>query len=161
MQKIYRKKYIITIICLIIVLITGIKFAFEYGKKQANNLVISDEAKNWDKEIEDKSSGEKGIKVPGYDEITIRSNSDIWAMTLLNPEDNNCYFKYTITVNDSSKVIYESDLIEPGKAITEFEPSFKLDKGEYELYLTISTYSLDQKQTPLNGAKIKTTLHMI
>lgn len=161
MQKNSKKIYIITTICLIIILIAGIKFAFEYGKNQANDLVVSDEATNWNKKLEDKSSGQKGIKVPGYDEITIRSNSNIWAMTLLNPEDNNCYFKYTITVNNTTDVIYESDLIEPGKAITEFEPSFKLDKGDYELYLTISTYSLDQNLTPLNGAEIKTTLHMI
>ena len=80
---------------------------------------------------------------------------------MANPEDNECYFKYTITVDDEETPIYESDLIEPGKAVREFEVSKALDPGDYEIHLNISTYSMDDTMTPMNGAVVKADLHVI
>ena len=57
--------------------------------------------------------------------------------------------------------IYESDLIEPGKAVREFEVSEPLDPGDYEIHLNISTYSMDDTMTPMNGAVVKADLHVI
>ena len=56
---------------------------------------------------------------------------------------------------------YESDLIEPGKAITEFEVSKPLDAGDYDIYFNIATYSMDGENTRLNGASVKALLHVI
>ena len=50
-------------------------------------------------------------------------------MSLVNPEDNPCYFKYTLEVAGASDILYESDLIRPGTAITEFAVSNLPDAG--------------------------------
>lgn len=162
MQK-KNRVYVFIIICLTIVLIIGMKFAFEYGKNQANQktLVVSNNTVDWDKQLDNKSQGTEEIKVPGYKEITVKNSSESWLITLPNPKENNCYFKYTITIDNSNEIIYESDLIEPGKAITSFKPEIKLKQGDYDLYLNINAYSLNQNLDELNGAKIKTTLHVI
>ena len=57
--------------------------------------------------------------------------------------------------------IYESDLIEPGKAITEFQVSEPLEAGEYEIHLNISAYTMDENLSPLNGADVKAVLHVV
>ena len=53
--------------------------------------------KNW----RDTSGGQQGIKIPGYGEITVASGETHWNITLLNPEGNNCYFQYAITIDES------------------------------------------------------------
>ena len=124
-------------------------------------IVVSDEAVEWDKELEDASGGQPGIKIPGYGEITVKSGSTTWEVTLLNPEGNDCYFRYAITIDDSDTPIYESDLIEPGKAITEFEVTEPLEAGDYEIHLNISAFTMDEDLTALNGADVKADLHVI
>ena len=84
-----------------------------------------------------------------------------WKITLANPKDNNCYFKYSITIDDNETPIYESDLIEPGKAVREFEVTEPLEAGDYEIHLNISTYTMDEDLTPLNGAVVKAVLHVV
>lgn len=77
------------------------------------------------------------------------------------PEGNDCYFKYAVTIDDSDTPIYTSDLIEPGKAITEFEVSEPLEAGDYEIHLNISAFTMDESLTDLNGADVKAVLHVI
>ena len=85
----------------------------------------------------------------------------MFGITLANPEENTCYFKYTVTIDDSETPIYESDLIEPGKAVREFEVTEPLEAGDYEIHLNISTYAMDEELTPLNGAVVKAVLHVV
>lgn len=124
-------------------------------------IVVSDEAVEWNKDLEDTSGGQPGIKIPGYGDITVNSGSTKWEITLLNPEGNDCYFRYTVTIDDSDTPIYESDLIEPGKAITEFEVTEPLEAGDYEIHLKISAFTMDESLTALNGADVKADLHVI
>ena len=105
--------------------------------------------------------GRTGIKIPGYGEITVPAGETTWKITLANPEENTCYFKYTVTIDDSENPIYESDLIEPGKAVREFDVTEPLEAGDYEIHLNISTYAMDEELTPLNGAVVKAVLHVV
>ena len=124
-------------------------------------IVVSDEAVEWNKDLEDTSGGQQGIKIPGYGDITVNSGDTTWQITLLNPEGNECYFQYAVTIDDSDIPIYTSDLIEPGKAITEFEVSEPLEAGDYEIHLNISAFTMDDSLTDLNGADVKAVLHVI
>ena len=72
-----------------------------------------------------------------------------------------CYFQYSLEIVETGEQIYQSDLIEPGKAITEFAVKNVPDKGNYELYLNIHTFSMDENKEPLNGAQVKAKLHII
>ncbi|MCH1981079.1 hypothetical protein MCG98_00630 [Ruminococcus sp. OA3] len=124
-------------------------------------LVIADDASAWTQNLEDRSEGEPGIKIPGYGELTISENAESFSMSLVNPENNPCYFKYTLEVAGTSDVLYESDLIEPGKAVTRFEVANLPDAGDYDLHINISTYSMDDEMTSMNGAQVKTVLHVV
>lgn len=124
-------------------------------------LVVSADASDWDKGLEDKSGGASGIKIPGYGELTIGKDAGGFQMSLVNPEGNPCYFKYTLEIPEMSAVLYDSDLIEPGKAITEFAVQNLPEKGDYDLYINISTYSLDESLESMNGAQVKTILHVV
>lgn len=124
-------------------------------------LVVSADASDWDKGLEDKSGGASGIKIPGYGELTIGKDAGGFQMSLVNPEGNPCYFRYTLEIPEMSAVLYDSDLIEPGKAITEFAVENLPEKGDYDLYINISTYSLDESLESMNGAQVKTILHVV
>ena len=130
-------------------------------ERNTAGIVVSDEAVEWNKDLEDTSGGQQGIKIPGYGDITVNSGDTVWQITLLNPEGNDCYFKYAVTIDDSDTPIYTSDLIEPGKAITEFEVSEPLEAGDYEIHLNISAFTMDESLTDLNGADVKAVLHVI
>ena len=130
-------------------------------ERNTAGIVVSDEAAEWNKDLEDTSGGQQGIKIPGYGDITVNSGDTTWQITLLNPEGNDCYFKYAVTIDDSDTPIYTSDLIEPGKAITEFEVSEPLEAGDYEIHLNISAFTMDESLTDLNGADVKAVLHVI
>ena len=36
-----------------------------------------------------------------------------------------------------------------------------LEAGDYEIHLNISTYTMDEDLTPLNGAVVKAVLHVV
>lgn len=140
-------------------------FAYRAGQAgtdpNAKGVVIDANASEWNKDLENLSGEQKGIQIPGYGEITVRAESSVWNITLPNPEDNDCYFRYTITIDDSETPIYTSDYIEPGKAITQFEVSEPLTAGDYSIYLNIAAYSMDGENTRLNGARVKADLHVV
>lgn len=166
MQKQTGMKKILVILIIVLLLLAAAVILWlalrdnDDGRSTAG-IVVSDEAVEWNKDLEDTSGGQPGIKIPGYGDITVNSGSTTWEITLLNPEGNECYFQYAITIDDSDTPIYESDLIEPGKAITEFEVSEPLEAGDYEIHLNISAFTMDESLTALNGADVKAVLHVI
>ena len=100
-------------------------------------------------------SGQPGIKIPGYPDITIKAGESSIPLTLLNPEGNPCYFAFTVLIDGAS--CYKTGLVEPGKAIRGFSAGSTFSSGTHELTVQIDTYSLGGK-TQMNGAQTKTTL---
>lgn len=166
MRKQTEMKKILAIIITAAVLLAAARILWtavqnrDSGRNSAG-IVVSDEAVEWNRELENTSGEQEGIKIPGYGDITVNSGDKTWKITLLNPEGNNCYFQYTVTVDDSETPVYTSDLIEPGKAITEFEVSEPLEAGDYEIHLNISAFTMDESLTALNGADVKAVLHVV
>ena len=164
-QRSVRKSWIF-ILVLILVAAVGIVFAYKAGQKKAdeksNGVVVDQDASDWDQDLDSLSGQQdKGIKIPGYGELSVEAGDKNWKITLANPKDNDCYFKYSITIGEDETPIYESDYIEPGKAIREFQVNKALDAGDYTIYMNISTYSMDGKNTRLNGASVKADLHVV
>lgn len=159
-----KRKWIILAAVLVILAVAAGLF-LTFGTRRENpdgkGIVLEEGAEDWDGEMKDMSEGQTGIKIPGYGEITVPAGETTWKITLANPEENTCYFKYTVTIDDSENPIYESDLIEPGKAVREFEVTEPLEAGDYEIHLNISTYAMDEELTPLNGAVVKAVLHVV
>ena len=165
-EKKRNKKIWIFAVVVILVAALGVVFAYKLGQQKSvnnsNGVVVDQNASDWDKDL-DNLSGQQdsGIKMPGYGELSVGAGDKTWKITLANPKDNDCYFKYSITINDAETPIYESDYIKPGKAVTEFKVNTALDAGDYTVYMNISTYSMDGKNTRLNGASVKADLHVI
>lgn len=168
-KKTGSKKLIIIIIAAVLICIAAMLAAYYFGinsrsetAQSTNGITVDENAVEWDKEVNALSGQEtKGIKIPGYGELTVPADDTTWQISLVNPKDNDCYFKYSITIDDSEDPIYESDYIEPGKAITEFEVSKGLEAGDYKIHLNIASYSMDGSNTRMNGADVQADLHVV
>ena len=105
----------------------------------------------------DQNGSQPGIKIPGYASISLPAGEKDVKISLLNPEENPCYFTFELVLDDTGETLYTSNLVEPGKAIREETLSRALDAGEYAATIKICTYSLEDN-AQLNGANVKTKL---
>ncbi|QBE96369.1 tRNA (uracil-5-)-methyltransferase [Blautia producta] len=109
-------------------------------------------------------TGEKNtdtIDIPGFDTMNLKAGSTGQSVNLFNPEQNNCYFKMSILLSDGT-VLWESDLVEPGRAIYEMTMDQALEAGEYQdAVLKYECFAMDPEQSPLNGSEVKLTLNVI
>lgn len=99
----------------------------------------------------------EGIRIPGYPRITVAADATDVTMNLKNPEGNPCYFTFEIVLTEGNETIYVSNMVEPGKAVTNVTLSRALNKGEYPAMIKITTISLADG-LPMNGANVETTI---
>ena len=100
---------------------------------------------------------QEGIRILGYPRITIQADTTDVTMNLKNPEGNPCYFTFEIVLTDEEESLYQSKMVEPGKAITNVTLSRALEKGEYPAMIKITTTSLEDGME-MNGANVETVL---
>lgn len=155
-RKTMLKKWIPFLgVCLIVAGILG----FTYMKSKEENsggLHIEKNTVAWDKTL-DKTNEQEGqsIQIPYYPDINVEKKDA--AVTLVNPKENPCYFTYTFFRQDTGEKIYQSGLLEPGKAIDGMKLDKELKTGVYQISILINTYSLDDR-SPMNNATVKTKL---
>ncbi len=94
---------------------------------------------------------------PGYTEITLPAERRDVQIILPNPKGNPCFFRYTLVLKDTGEVLYQTGLIEPGKAVTEIRLSRPLETGDYVLELQIEATSIID-QSAMNGINIGVVL---
>lgn len=153
------KKKLLLLLILLLVLIAGI-VAFAVGRggqsSGASGIAVEKNTVDWTQDMN--SSDESAeIQVPYYSDIYMKNGSDEIDMYLVNPKENNCYFSYTLVLTSSNKEIYQSGLIQPGKAVEKVTLNQKMGAGTYDLDLRIHTYTLED-QKPLNNALVSTKL---
>lgn len=98
------------------------------------------------------------IALPGYGNIQMKAGSDTAYIALWNPPTNPCYFQFKITMAESEKVLYESALIPPGKAVTTVKMAQTIEKGSHEIKIQINTFALKNKKQAMNGGKLNATI---
>lgn len=108
-------------------------------------VVFDSDASHYEQEVSNAGGAEQGIKIPGYPDMTISSESTDFPITLLNPEENPCNFKFTLSLQETGETLCTTDLVKP------------IEKGTYTLIINISTYSVDSN-SQMNGAQVKSTL---
>ena len=150
---------IITVLLLILIFLVWQLVGDASDKNRG--LVFSEETVEWTEELENLGEETDGIKIPGYGDITVSKSSSEFEMSLVNPKENNCCFEFTLQLKDTGEIIYRSNLIEPGKAVTGFEPIYMPPIGEYELIIKIDTYTMDESRSPLNNAVVNTKLYVV
>ncbi len=126
-------------------------------EQQSQGVVFDNNASHYEKDVENKGGSDSGIKVPGYPDITVDAGTTDFPITLLNPKDNPCNFKFTLTLADTNENLCTTNLVKPGDAIKGVTLDKPLEKGEYTLLVNIATYSTDNN-TEMNGAQVKTKL---
>lgn len=164
-EKTKSSKTIIIVLTAIIVILAGAGITLgiimfsgnNQPTQQSQGVVFDNNASHYDKEVENKGGSDSGIKVPGYPDMTIDAGTTDFPITLLNPKDNPCNFKFTLTIADTGEDICKTNLVKPGDAIKGVTLDKPLEKGEYTLLVNIATYSTDNN-TEMNGAQVKTKL---
>ena len=156
-----KSRVIIIIVMIAAALVIGLAMGGFFNKSSGDSKTkIADNASKY-AEDQDYSSIEESdsISVPGYDTFTFKAGQKKQEITLHNPEENTCYFKMSLILEDGT-TIWESDLLEPGMAFNEIELNQTLDKGTYSnVKLKYDCYSL-KDQSQLNGAEIKVTIEV-
>ena len=100
------------------------------------------------------------IAIPGYEMLELKAGTKKQSLCLPNPEQNMCYFQISLYLEDGT-LLWQSDLIEPGKSSKPIILIKSLDKGTYpNAVLRYSCYRMDEDLSPLNGAETKVTLRV-
>lgn len=122
----------------------------------SNGLKVQKNTIEWNQDMQsaDKNAD---IQIPYYGDVYMEGGSDKIDMTLVNPKENDCYFVYTFILSDTGEEIYQSDLIEPGRALTEADLEDEVPAGTYKMDIRIDTYTMDDQKT-LNNAVVSTNL---
>lgn len=101
------------------------------------------------------------IDIPGFDAMNLKAGETEQSVNLYNPEQNTCYFKMSILMEDGT-VLWESGLVEPGKAVYTITLKESLEAGVYEnCTLKYECFAMNEAQTPLNGSEIKFTINVL
>ncbi|MGX8850573.1 hypothetical protein [Amedibacillus sp. YH-ame10] len=99
-----------------------------------------------------------GILLPGYKDINMEANTDTAYVALYNPENNPCYFKFKITLQETGEVIYQSKMIPPGYAVKSVQFDRKFKTGIYPITIYIETNSLEDYTETMNGGELPTRI---
>lgn len=100
------------------------------------------------------------LMLPYYNEVTVTAEDGMGHAVLNNPDGNQSYFRYILTLTDTGDEIYRSGLIEPGMAVADWEINRDLEPGDYAAELAIQTFSLDDHEKETNGGNLVITLHV-
>lgn len=93
------------------------------------------------------------IAIPGYEGLTLQAGAKKQSLRLPNPAENHCYFQISLYLADDT-LLWQSDLIKPGKTSAPITLSRPLDPGTYPgATLRYACFRLDREKTPLNGAR--------
>ncbi len=98
-------------------------------------------------------TNEDQIILPGYVDLTFPAGEQEIEVVLPNPKGNPCYFRYTLMLEATGEILYQSKLIPPGKAVLAIKLSRPLPKGDYSLLIGIDSVSLVDGRTPMNGGE--------
>lgn len=100
------------------------------------------------------------IMMPGFSKMSLESGQTNVEYALANPEGNPCFFKIQIVLADTDEILYESGLIEPGKAVMELELNRGLDSGIYDARVDVNTFSVDDYETQMNKGAMNITIEV-
>lgn len=106
----------------------------------------------------------RNIKINGIAEMNLVAGQREQNFVFSNPKENPCYFKIEIEMLDvktgkgTGDILYTSDLLPPGYAISKFTLNRALDPGEYNVVVHFRPYSFDKEQRPLNNMDFKTVI---
>lgn len=139
------------LVCLLIFIFLGYQFWLKPGvevQPEMGGIQFED-----DQFRTEATQAAESISIPGFDAWTIPRGRTKVDTHFYNPENNNCYFILTVTLDDTGETIYESKYLKPGQHLYEVELLTAMEAGTYSATLHYSTFSTDDL-TPMNGAQL-------
>ena len=121
---------------------------------------VDSNATEWDDKLSAPSEIEGKILIPGYSGAKMKTGDTKLKLRIGNPAENKCYLQATLMLADGT-ILYETDLIEPGKGFDEIEILETLEVGTYEAYVHYQGYSMDEEPQVLNSCDSAFTLTVI
>lgn len=85
------------------------------------------------------------LTIPVIESITIPADRTDVSFNVTNPQENNNYLVFVIALDETGKVIYESEKIAPGASLGIIELLNPLREGVHTATLNIKTYSLQHE----------------
>lgn len=152
-----KKKLLLVLFMMSTIFLLLLIGKYNGGSGDVSNLKIDANAIDYQPRDEVEPPNVETIRLPIYKTFEM-TEGDTLNASLENPKDNPCYFQYTLTLTETNEEIYRSNLIKPGTAINQVKLNTNLLKGVYKLKLTISTWSLEDIETAMNGGEMITTL---
>lgn len=154
--RVRSAKKILAVIILLLVLTAGVTAAFLRNRPPAldENAIayqLPDGVKNTDPD---------SILLPGFDVLEMNDATQEVEAALLNPEGNECFFQFSITLKSDGTELYRTDLIKPGTAVTKFKINKKLEKGRYPIVITVETSDLKDPESFYNGGAVEAVLEV-
>lgn len=98
------------------------------------------------------SQSQEQIVAPGFGPMTMAAGSDSLNISIGNPEQNHCYLKITVSMDDGT-VLFESGLLEPGTGYQSIPLNKTLSAGTYNIIVHYQGYSMDDAQNELNAVE--------
>lgn len=153
-----KKKSLIASILLIVFLVGGFMI-YRYSQNEEILLADVESAEDWTGKREISREASPTIEIPGFDSISLKAETKEQQVNFHNPKKNTCYFKLSLW-QDAETKLWESKLLEPGKAIYDLSLDQPLAAGSYDqAFLKYECFSL-KAQEPLNGSEINLTLNV-
>jgi hypothetical protein len=155
-RRFYRRAaLVLALLVLLVLLLLMLRFCMPHSAS-IGSYELDGDAQRHVAGAKPGSFGES-IEIPGFDQIPLRAGSKTCRIQLYNPENNPCYFRFSIVLDAGGEVLYESGLVSPGFSVDEQELKHGLAAGEYAAHIAVSTYSLEDK-SPMNGANVATRI---
>ncbi|MGL9730947.1 tRNA (uracil-5-)-methyltransferase [Enterococcus sp. DIV0756] len=153
-----KKKSLIASILLVVFLVGGFMI-YRYSQNEETLLADVESAEEWTGERKVSRESSPTIEIPGFDSISLKAETKEQQVNFHNPKKNTCYFKLSLW-QDAETKLWESKLLEPGKAIYDLTLDQPLAAGSYDqAFLKYECFSL-KEQEPLNGSEINLTLNV-
>lgn len=154
--RVRSAKKILAVLILLLAFAAGVTAAFlgNRGPDLDDNAIayqLPDGVKNTDPDT---------ILLPGFDVLEMNYAAQEVEAALLNPEGNECFFKFTITLKSDGTELYHTGLIKPGTAVTKFKINKKLEKGRYPIVITVETSDLKDPESFYNGGAVEAVLEV-
>lgn len=153
---------ILAIITIFAIIIGTLVFVYQNAINTSDRMVydpnLDESARDYIGDEQDEGSNGSLISVGGFGSLNFKAGRTNQRANFHNEAANNCYMVFELYLPDGTK-IYESKLVEPGKAIYEINLNQKLSRGTYKnAKLIHRAYSMDGLLTTLNTAEIKFNL---
>lgn len=150
-----HNKLLILLICIILILFALVLFTslkLLTNKNNVNkpiaNIGLSTNQTNAENPDLSSTSEQEYFELQGFGQLEINETNR--NINLINPKGNKVYLSYKVL--DGDNVLYETELIEPGKMI-QFDIYSCLNAGEHTITYSIDVYDISTKVMLWSGIK--------